>query len=455
MKKGSILIVDDNKNVLSALRILLNNYFEEVHLLSSPNMLVSMLREKSPDIVLLDMNYSAGINTGNEGLYWLSEVKKIDAELPVVLFTAYADIELAVKALKEGASDFVVKPWDNAKLLATLQSALALRQSRKEVQKLKEKQNILNSELNKENDVCWGKSEVMQNLLSIIEKVARTDANVLITGENGTGKEVIARKIHSMSLRSSETLVSVDMGAITETLFESELFGHVKGAFTDARADRAGKFEAADKGTLFLDEIGNLSYTLQAKLLTALQSRQIVRVGSNKPIPVDIRLISATNRNLFESVNNNEFREDLLYRINTIQIEVPPLRNRKEDVSLLAGFFLRQFSRKYNKPGLYLSDDTIAKLESYSWPGNVRELQHAIEKAVILSDGTELRPSDFYMRDTGDQQVMIESITLDEMEKILIEKALKRYDGNISAIASELGITRPTLYNKMKKYGLS
>jgi len=454
MKNGSILIVDDNKNVLSALRILLNNYFEEVHLLSSPNMLVSTLREKNSDIVLL-MNYSAGINTGNEGLYWLSEIKKTDSELPVVLFTAYADIELAVKALKEGASDFVVKPWDNAKLLATLQSALALRQSRKEVQKLKEKQNVLNSELNKENDVCWGKSEIMQNLLSIIEKVARTDANVLITGENGTGKEVIARKIHSMSLRSAETLVSVDMGAITETLFESELFGHVKGAFTDARADRAGKFEAADKGTLFLDEIGNLSYTLQAKLLTALQSRQIVRVGSNKPIAVDIRLISATNRNLFESVTNNEFREDLLYRINTIQIEVPPLRNRKEDISLLAAFFLERFSKKYNKPGLHLSDSAIAKLESYSWPGNVRELQHAIEKAIILSDGTELQPSDFYMRDTNDQQAIIESITLDEMEKILIEKALKKYDGNISAIATELGITRPTLYNKMKKYGLS
>jgi DNA-binding NtrC family response regulator len=295
----------------------------------------------------------------------------------------------------------------------------------------------------------------MQNLLSIIEKVARTDANVLITGENGTGKEVIARKIHSMSLRSAETLVSVDMGAITETLFESELFGHVKGAFTDARADRAGKFEAADKGTLFLDEIGNLSYTLQAKLLTALQSRQIVRVGSNKPIAVDIRLISATNRNLFESVTNNEFREDLLYRINTIQIEVPPLRNRKEDISLLATFFLERFSKKYNKPGLHLSDSAIAKLENYSWPGNVRELQHAIEKAIILSDGTELQPSDFYMRDTNDQQAIIESITLDEMEKILIEKALKKYDGNISAIATELGITRPTLYNKMKKYGLS
>ncbi|WP_029905009.1 sigma-54 dependent transcriptional regulator [Prevotella sp. 10(H)] len=452
---GSILIVDDNKNVLSALRILLNNYFEEVILLSSPNMLISMMREKNPDIVLLDMNYSAGINTGNEGLYWLSEVKKLDAEIPVVLFTAYADIELAVKALKEGASDFVVKPWDNAKLLATLQSALALRQSRKEVKKLKEKQDILNSELTKDSDVCWGQSDAMQRLLSMIEKVAKTDANVLITGENGTGKELIARKIHQLSMRSNETLVSVDMGAITETLFESELFGHVKGSFTDARADRAGKFEAADKGTLFLDEIGNLSYILQAKLLTALQSRKIVRVGSNKPIPVDIRLVSATNRDLHESVRSGEFREDLLYRLDTIQIEVPALRNRKEDIPLLANFFLARFAKKYNKKGLTFSDKAIAKLENYTWPGNVRELEHAIEKAVILSDGSELQASDFYLRITEDRTAIIESITLEEMEKILIDKALNKYDKNISAIAAELGITRPTLYNKMKKYGLS
>ncbi len=455
MKMGSILIVDDNKNVLSALRILLNNYFEEVILLSSPNMLISMMREKNPDIVLLDMNYSAGINTGNEGLYWLSEVKKLDAEIPVVLFTAYADIELAVKALKEGASDFVVKPWDNAKLLATLQSALALRQSRKEVKKLKEKQDILNSELTKDSDVCWGQSDAMQRLLSMIEKVAKTDANVLITGENGTGKELIARKIHQLSMRSNETLVSVDMGAITETLFESELFGHVKGSFTDARADRAGKFEAADKGTLFLDEIGNLSYILQAKLLTALQSRKIVRVGSNKPIPVDIRLVSATNRDLHESVRSGEFREDLLYRLDTIQIEVPALRNRKEDIPLLANFFLARFAKKYNKKGLTFSDKAIAKLENYTWPGNVRELEHAIEKAVILSDGSELQASDFYLRITEDRTAIIESITLEEMEKILIDKALNKYDKNISAIAAELGITRPTLYNKMKKYGLS
>ena len=454
MKKGSILVVDDNKNVLSALRILLDGYFEQVHLLSSPKMLVSTLREKNPDIVLLDMNYSAGINSGNEGLYWLSEIKKIDSELPVVLFTAYADIELAVKALKEGASDFVVKPWDNTKLLATLQAAFSLRLSRKEVKKLREKQNVLNSELNKEEDVCWGKSEVMQNLLHLMEKVASTDANILITGENGTGKELIAKKIHHLSLRANETLVSVDMGAVTESLFESELFGHTKGSFTDAKTDRAGKFEAADKGSLFLDEIGNLGYTLQAKLLTALQSRYIIRVGSNTPIPVDIRLICATNRNLFKAVQNGEFREDLLYRIDTIQIEVPPLRNRKEDILLLADFFLNKFTKKYNKKELKLSSKAATKLENYLWPGNVRELQHAIEKAVILSDGTELQPTDFYMRPMENKAAMIESMNLEEMEKILIEKALTKYDKNISAIASELGITRPTLYSKMKKYGL-
>lgn len=454
MKKGSILVVDDNKNVLSALRILLNTYFEQVYLLSTPNMLISTLREKNPDIVLLDMNYSAGINSGNEGLYWLSEIKKIDAELPVVLFTAYADIELAVKALKEGASDFVVKPWDNTKLLATLQAAYSLRESRKEVKKLREKQNVLNSELNKEEDVCWGKSEVMKNLLTLMNKVAKTDANVLITGENGTGKELIAKKIHHLSLRASETLVSVDMGAITESLFESELFGHTKGSFTDAKTDRAGKFEAADKGSLFLDEIGNLSYTLQAKLLTALQSRHIIRVGSNTPIPVDIRLICATNRNLFKAVQDGEFREDLLYRIDTIQIEVPPLRDRREDILLLANFFLNKFAKKYNKKELRINDKAAMKLESYSWPGNVRELQHAIEKAVILSDGVELQPSDFYMRPMENKAAVIDAITLEEMEKILIEKALVKYDKNISAIASELGITRPTLYSKMKKYGL-
>lgn len=448
MKKGNILIVDDNKNVLSALRILLSDYFENIVLLTSPNTLMSELRDKNPDVVLLDMNFSAGINSGNEGLFWLSEIKKADEELPVVLFTAYADIDLAVKALKGGATDFVVKPWDNAKLLATLQSAYSLRQSRKEVKKLREKQSVLNRDIQKEEDICWGKSPAMQRLLTMIKKVAVTDANVLITGENGTGKELIAKMIHRYSPRAAETLISVDMGAVTETLFESELFGHVKGAFTDAKADRSGKFEAADGGSLFLDEIGNLSYPLQAKLLSALQTRHITRVGSNKSISVDIRLISATNKNLFKSVKKGEFREDLLYRINTIHLEVPPLRERREDIPQLADFFLRRLARKYGKSDLKLGEKTLCKLESYAWPGNVRELEHAIEKAVILSDNQELQPNDFYMRTPDETSFVVESFTLEEMEKILIEKALRKYDNNISAVAAELGISRPTLIVK-------
>ncbi|HBK30892.1 sigma-54-dependent transcriptional regulator [Limibacterium fermenti] len=454
MKQGRILIVDDNKNVLSALRILLNTYFEEVTLLSSPNTLLTMLKEKNPDVVLLDMNYSAGINTGNEGLFWLSEVKKAAPDLPVVLFTAYADIELAVTALKKGASDFIVKPWDNAKLLATLQSALELRLSRKEVTKLKEKQSVLNSQLNRENDICWGRSRGMQELLRLVEKVAKTDANVLITGENGTGKEVIARKIHQLSLRSNESIVTVDMGAITETLFESELFGHVKGAFTDARIDRAGKIEAADKGTLFLDEIGNLSYVLQAKLLNALQSRHVTRVGSNEPVPVDIRLICATNHNLFEDVEKGLFREDLLYRINTIQIEVPALRNRKEDIPELASFFLHRLAGKYHKKEATLSREAIAKMQEYAWPGNVRELEHTIEKALILSDNAVIEPSDLFLRPHEEKTNGSAPVTLDEMERTLIERAIRHHDNNLSAIAKELGISRPTLYSKIKKYGL-
>jgi len=456
VKQGKILVVDDNKNVLSALKILLNAHFEEVILLSSPNTLLATMREKSPDVVLLDMNYSAGINTGNEGLYWLSEVKKVNPDLPVVLFTAYADIDLAVKALKEGASDFVVKPWDNAKLLATLQSALELRLSRKEVTRLKEKQRVLNSQLNKEGDIYWGESRAMRELLRLVEKVSGTDANILITGENGTGKEVIARKIHQLSPRSNESLVTVDMGAVTETLFESELFGHMKGSFTDAHSDRAGKIEAADKGTLFLDEIGNLSYPLQAKLLNVLQSRQIIRVGSNKPVAVDIRLICATNHDLFDDVNNGLFREDLLYRINTIQIEVPPLRNRKEDIEGLASFFLHRFAEKYHKTGVALSKEAITKMQEYVWPGNVRELEHTIEKALILSDNRVIDSPGLFLRPqgSGEKSNELENVTIEEMERVLIERTMSKYGNNISFIAKELGVSRPTLYSKIKKYGL-
>jgi len=413
------------------------------------------IQEFNPDIVLLDMNFSAGINTGNEGLYWLSEIKKQDADLPVVLFTAYADIDLAVKALKQGATDFVVKPWDNARLIATLQSAFALRESRKEVKQLREKQDVLKSELNKERNICWGVSKAMQDLQRLIEKVAQTDANILITGENGTGKEVVAREIHRLSPRNKETLITVDMGAITESLFESELFGHVKGSFTDAKSDRIGKIEAANHGTLFLDEIGNLSYPLQAKLLNVLQSRTIVKVGDNKPIPIDIRLISATNRNLQESVRKGEFREDLLYRINTIQVEIPALRNRKEDIPMLVEFFLKKYARKYRKENIRISSGALGKLKDYPWHGNIRELQHTLEKAIILSDANVLHSGDFYLSKPSSHSGSANPATLDESEKRLIENALERNKDNMSAVAAELGITRPTLYNKMKKYGLN
>ena len=454
MKNGNILVVDDNKNVLTALRILLENYFKKVMLLTSPNQLHSMIREFSPDVVLLDMNFSAGINTGNEGLYWLSEIKKYDPDLPVVLFTAYADIDLAVKALKLGANDFVVKPWENAKLIATLQSAYTLRESRKEVKQLKEKQYVLQDELNKEREICWGVSKAMQELQRLIQKVALTDANILITGENGTGKEVVAREIYRHSSRNKEVLITVDMGAITESLFESELFGHIKGSFTDAKSDRTGKFEAANRGTLFLDEIGNLSYPLQAKILNALQSRTIIKVGDNKTIPIDIRLISATNRNLQESVKNGEFREDLLYRINTIQIEIPPLRERKEDIPLLADFFLKKYARKYHKENISLSDEAINKLKEYHWHGNIRELQHTLEKAVILAETNVLQVGDFYLNKYVQTSTEIPK-TLEEAEKYLIESSLKRNKENMSAVAAELGITRPTLYSKIKKYNIN
>ena len=454
MKTGSVFIVDDNKNVLSALRILLENFFASVYQLSNPNLLPSKLKEFSPDVVLLDMNFSAGLNTGNEGLYWLSEIKKIDADLPVVLFTAYADIDLAVKALKEGATDFVVKPWDNAKLVATLQSAYSLRQSRKEVKHLREKQVAINSSYMHDANVCWGKSFAMQELRAMLEKVAKTDANVLITGENGTGKEVVARELHRLSNRNNEAFVAVDMGALTGTLFESELFGNVKGAFTDAKSDRAGKFEAAQNGTLFLDEIGNLDYSLQAKLLTVLQSRQVVRVGGTKSTPIDIRLICATNKNLFQMVQDKQFREDLLYRINTIHVEIPPLRNRKADIPQLADFFLKKYATKYGKKGLKMSALAVEKLETYHFPGNIRELQHTIEKAVILCDDSELQSADFVLRKHEGSGINPKNLTLDETEKQLIEQTIERNSGNLSAVAEELGVSRPTLYRKLKKYGL-
>lgn len=448
------MVVDDNKSVLSALEILLSSEYEKVTCLSGPNQLMSELRRNPYHLVLLDMNFSAGVNTGNEGIYWLRQIKESYPDISVVLITAYGDVELAVKALKLGATDFILKPWDNSKLLATVRSAIQLTLSKTEVKDLRLKEKELKKVMNQKEKHIIGSSPALMQILKIVRKVAGTDTNVLITGENGTGKELIAREIHRLSNRSDEILVSVDMGAISESLFESELFGHVKGAFTDARENRAGKFEVANKGTLFLDEIGNLSFHLQAKLLAVLQNREITRVGSNQPIPVDIRLICATNRNLPELVEKDLFREDLLYRINTIQIEVPPLRERGEDILLLADFFLKKYAWKYNKPALKFNNQAQEKLMKYNWPGNVRELEHSIEKAVILSDHDVLKADDFFLKPVSGNQQDAEILKLEEMEKQLIIRCLNKNSGSISTAAEQLGITRQTLYNKMKKYGL-
>lgn len=442
---GTIIIVDDNKGVLTAVQLLLKNHFSKTITLSSPVSLSSVLREENPEVVLLDMNFTSGINNGNEGLFWLHEIKRQYPNLPVVLFTAYADIDLAVRGIKEGATDFIVKPWDNQKLVETLLNAASQVKEGKKKNRKKENPSIA--------AMYWGKSSAMQQLRMLVEKVATTNANILITGENGTGKEMLAREIHALSSRYKETMVSVDMGAITESLFESELFGHVKGSFTDAHADRTGKFEAANHSSLFLDEIGNLPYHLQAKLLTAIQQRSIVRVGSNEPVPVDIRLICATNRNLQGMVDKGEFREDLLYRINTIHVEIPPLRNRREDIVPLAERFITRFCKQYDKAPISLTASACEKLTAHSWYGNIRELEHAIEKAVIICDGNSI-PAEMFRLVQKTEIQQTEASTLEEMEKAMIRKALDKCGGNLSAVASQLGITRQTLYNKMKKFGL-
>ena len=449
-KQGTILVVDDNKVILTAVQMLLGTCFEKVITISTPNKIKATLHDENIDVVLLDMNFSAGINTGNEGLFWLSEIKKEDVSIQVVLFTAYADIDLAVRGIKEGAADFVVKPWDNAKLLETLKTAYNIRTANRKGISIATDKLVVS----KESGMFWGESNAMQQLRSLIEKVARTDANILVTGENGTGKEMLAREIHLLSNRKKETLVPVDMGAITETLFESELFGHVKGAFTDARADRPGKFEVANKGTLFLDEIGNLSYHLQAKLLTALQRRSIVRVGSNTPIPVNIRLICATNRDLQEMVQKGDFREDLLYRINTIHVEIPPLRERPEDIVPLTEIFLSKYTKIYGKTAMCLSLDAKEKLKAQPWFGNIRELEHTIEKAVIIAERSVLDGNDFDFPRAKKKPVTKEATTLEEMEYNMIKNAMDKYSGNLSLVASQLGISRQTLYNKIKRYEL-
>ncbi|HPF92485.1 MAG TPA: sigma-54 dependent transcriptional regulator [Tenuifilaceae bacterium] len=455
MAKGNILIVDDNKNVLLALEMLLAPEYNKVSCISSPNLLISELQSNSFHLVLLDMNFRAGVNTGNEGIYWLQRIKENHPDISVVLITAYGDVELAVKALKAGATDFVLKPWENQKLLATVKSAIELSLSKMEIEGLKQKEKDLIRSINREEKQLIGKSPAMMQVLKTVDKVAKTNTNIMITGENGTGKELIARRIHSMSLRSNELMVTVDMGAISETLFESELFGHVKGAFTDAHENRTGKFELANRGSLFLDEIANLPLNLQSKLLVALQNREVTRVGANQPKPIDIRLICATNRDLNHLVDNGDFREDLLYRINTIHIELPPLRHRKEDILPLAQHFLAKYSEKYGKSSLSITSQAKEKLTDYSWPGNIRELEHTIEKAVIMSESGKLKVSDFFSAPTVSHKTDTNIVKLDEMEKKMIALAIEKNTGNIKAAADQLGITRQTLYNKMRKYNIN
>ncbi len=451
MIDAKILVVDDNKSVLSALEILLQFEYKSVQTVFNPNQISSFPKLEEIDIVLLDMNFSAGVNTGNEGLFWLNEIKKRSPNTSVVLMTAYGAVDLAVSALKQGAADFILKPWNNERLMATVKSAYELRKSKQEIHNLKKKENNLKQVINDDKNLIIGNSKALNAVLSLVKKVAKTDVNVLITGENGTGKELIARELHRLSVRKDEVFIGVDMGSIAENLFESELFGHLKGSFTDAKEDRVGKFEAAHQGSLFLDEMGNLSLQMQAKLLSAIQNKSIVRVGSNKLISVDIRLICATNCNLEQMVTEGLFREDLLYRINTIHIEVPPLRERDEDVLVLADFFLKRFAGKYDKPGLRINSAAQEKLMEYPWPGNVRELQHTMERAVILSEGDVLKPTDFLLHHRHQHEHSASAVTLDDMEQQMIARALEQNDGNYSAAAEQLGISRQTLYNKLKK----
>ena len=454
MIKGDILIVDQNKEILHALADIVSDEFEKVITLTDPNRINEVLRKGDIDVVLLDMNFSSEVHNGNEGLYWMREIFRYDSCISVVIVTASGDVDLAVTAIKEGAVDFILKPWDNSRLLATVNAAWKLRTSRLETNALKKDNQLLKSEINKVGEkIVPGASPTMINVMNIVRKVACTDANVLITGENGTGKELVAREIHRLSKRAGELMVSVDMGSIAGTLFESELFGHVRGSFTDAKEDRTGKFEQAHNGTLFLDEIGNLPLPLQAKLLSVLQNRYIVRVGSNRQVPVDIRLVCATNCDLPLMVNEGRFREDLLYRINTIMIEVPPLRDRVDDIAILANHFLKVNSERYGKGPMKINIPALEKLANHDWPGNVRELQHAIEKAVILSDSDVLKPSDFVFHVSSARTSHAE-ITLEEMEMRVITESLKRHGNNLSVVASKLGITRQTLYNKIRKYNI-
>ena len=452
---GTILIIDDEEDILFSLKLLLKPAYSRVFGEQNPQHLPRLLEQYEPDVILLDLNFVKGDTSGKIGLEWLSKIKEARPQTQVVIITAHGEVEMVVEAMKLGATDFIEKPWRNEKLLATIQSALHLALLRQEVQHLQAGNRQILAQLGDQSGEFVGEATVMKEVFKTIEKVAKTDANVLITGENGTGKELAARELHRKSARAGKIFVHVDLGAIAEPLFESELFGYVKGAFTDAHEDHIGKFEMANGGTIFLDEIGNLSQNLQSKLLYVLQSRNVVRVGSNKEIPIDIRLICATNSNLNSMVKEKTFRQDLLYRVNTIEIVMPPLRERIGDIRLIAKHFLSLYAKKYRKPALGFEKGTLEKLEKYAWRGNVRELRHAIERAVILSESEKLQPGDFLLEPETEKPVFSPgNLKLEEIERSLVQKAIEIHQGNISKAAESLGLTRAALYRRLEKFGL-
>ncbi|MCF8339119.1 MAG: sigma-54 dependent transcriptional regulator [Bacteroidales bacterium] len=452
-----ILIVDDDTDILLAAKLFLKQHFNVIHTEKQPENIPTLMSNENYDLILLDMNFSRGATSGKEGFHWLSEILEIDPAAIVILITGYGDIELAVQGIKEGATNFLLKPWDNKKLLATITTSLQLRQSKVELEDLRNKQKVMLSDQDSQFGSIIGQSQAMEKVMEDVKKVARTDANVLILGENGTGKEMVAHELHRASTRNKEVFIGVDLGAISESLFESELFGYKKGAFTDAKEDHAGRFEVASKGTIFLDEIGNLTPGLQSKLLSVIQNKEVVRLGTNKKIPIDVRLICATNMPLYQMVKDGKFRQDLLYRINTVEINIPPLRERREDVPLLAEHFLKVYGKKYNMPSKRISQPAMKRLEAHEWPGNIRELQHAVERAVIMSDANTLQPNDFFLSQKDEpesDETVFNTTNIQETEKMLIRKVIDKHGGNISKAAKELGLTRASLYRRIEKYDL-
>ena len=458
LSEAKILIIDDDVDVLSAAKLLLKRHAKLVDIEKNPQKLPFLVTNGDYHLILLDMNFTRDVNSGREGFHWLDRILDINPSTRVIMITAYGDIEMAIRAIKSGATDFVLKPWENDRLLTTIQAALDSDQNTPLASPSAPASESKGKDDGKKSksagDTIIATSDSMQQVLHTAERVAATDANVLILGENGTGKTQLARHVHQHSRRADKPFVTVDLGALSDSLFESELFGHVKGAFTDAKEDRAGRFEEAKGGTIFLDEIGNLSLPLQAKLLTVIQERKVTRVGSNKPISLDVRLICATNMNIEKMVVEKVFRQDLLYRINTIELDLPPLRERPEDIASLADFYLKQYAKKYNRPVADVSSALIKKMQQYNWPGNIRELQHAIERAVILSQEKTLMPDDLFLKSSGGQPTTATGFDLEDMEKTLIVKALKRFNGNITDAARELGLSRAALYRRMEKYGL-